>query len=121
MKSFDIRTKIFFGDNALDRILELRYKKIMVITDPFIAKSPLLPQVTERLQQAYIDFSIFSDVVPDPPLDKISAGVKKGDKVGNYDRVTLEEHLNDLFVIHIHNLINEVHTPVKHHTATLCL
>lgn len=77
MKSFDIRTKIFFGDNALDRILELPYKKIMLITDPFIAKSPLLPHVTERLQQAYIDFSIFSDVVPDPPLDKISAGVKK--------------------------------------------
>ena len=77
MKSFDIRTKIFFGDNALDRILELQYKKIMVITDPFIAKSQLLPQVTERLQQAFIDFSIFSDVVPDPPLDKILAGVKK--------------------------------------------
>ncbi len=77
MNSFDIRTKIFFGDNALDRILELQYKKIMVITDPFIAKSTLLPQITERLQQAYIDFSIFSDVVPDPPLDKISAGVKK--------------------------------------------
>lgn len=76
MKSFDIRTKIFFGDNALDRLLEINYKKVLIITDPFIEKSGLLAEVTERLQQAFIDYSVFSDVVPDPPLDKISAGVK---------------------------------------------
>lgn len=77
MKSFDIKTKIYFGENALDRILELQYKKIMVITDPFLAKSSMISHITERLQRAYIDFSIFSDIVPDPPLDKITAGVKK--------------------------------------------
>ncbi len=76
MKSFDIRTKIYFGDNALDRILELSYKKILIITDPFIEKSGLLTLVTDRLQQAFIDFDIFSDVVPDPPLEKITAGVE---------------------------------------------
>ena len=76
MKSFDIRTKICFGDKALDRLLEINYKRVMVITDPFIEKSGLLTEVTGRLQQAFIDFSVFSDVVPDPPLDKISAGVK---------------------------------------------
>ena len=58
MKSFDIRTKIYFGDNALDRILELSYKKILIITDPFIEKSGLLTLVTDRLQQAFIDFDI---------------------------------------------------------------
>lgn len=75
MKSFDIRTKIYFGENALDRIIELKYKKVMVITDPFIEKSGLLTEVTDRLQQAFIDYSVFSDVVPDPPLEKITAGV----------------------------------------------
>ena len=77
MKSFDIRTKIHFGDNALDRILELEYKKIMVITDPFIKESGLLSNVTDRLQQAFIDYAVFSDVVPDPPIEKISLGVKR--------------------------------------------
>lgn len=76
MNSFDIRTKIYFGDNALDRILELSYEKILVITDPFIEKSGLLTLITDRLQQAFIDFDIFSDVVPDPPLQKITAGVE---------------------------------------------
>ena len=76
MKSFDIRTKIYFGENALDRLAELPYKKIMIITDPFVAKSGLLHMVTIRLQEAFIDFETFSDVVPDPPLDKITAGVE---------------------------------------------
>ncbi|MGM9937743.1 MAG: iron-containing alcohol dehydrogenase, partial [Candidatus Ornithomonoglobus sp.] len=75
MKSFDIRTKIYFGDGALDRLIELPYKKILVITDPFIEKSGLLTLVTDRLSQAFIDFSVFSDVVPDPPLEKIELGV----------------------------------------------
>ena len=77
MKSFDIRTKIYFGDNALDRLLELPYNKILIITDPFIEKSGMLTLITSRLQQAFINFDIFSDVVPDPPLEKITAGVEK--------------------------------------------
>ncbi len=77
MKSFDIRTKIYFGDNALDRLNDLPYKKVMIITDPFIEKSGLLSHITDRLQQSFIDFSIFKDVVPDPPLEEIALGVKK--------------------------------------------
>lgn len=77
MKSFDIRTKIYFGDNALDRLLELPYKKILIITDPFIEQSGMLSHVTERLREAFVDYTVFSDVVPDPPLEKISIGVKK--------------------------------------------
>lgn len=76
MNSFDISTKIYFGDGALDRLIEIPYKKVLVITDPFIEKSGMLELVTDRLQQAFIEFDIFSDVVPDPPLEKISAGVK---------------------------------------------
>ncbi len=77
MKSFDIRTKIYFGDNALDRLLELPYKRIMIVTDPLIEQNRLLAHVTERLSQAYVDYTVFKDVVPDPPLEKISMGVKK--------------------------------------------
>ena len=77
MKSFDIRTKIYFGENALDRLNDLPYKRVMIITDPFIETSGLLSLVTERLHHAFIDFTIFKDVVPDPPLEKIALGVKK--------------------------------------------
>lgn len=76
MNSFDIRTKIYFGDNALDRLNDLPYKKVMIITDPFIAESGMLRLITDRLAQAFISFKVFSDVVPDPPLEKIEVGVK---------------------------------------------
>lgn len=77
MNSFDIKTKIYFGDNALDRLEELPYKRVLVITDPFIEKSGMLQMITYRLTNANIEFEVFTDVVPDPPIEKITAGVEK--------------------------------------------
>ena len=77
MKSFEIKTKIFFGEQALDRLKELPYKKILVISDPFVVKSGMIKLITTPIVEAGIEFDIFSDVVPDPPIEKISLGVKR--------------------------------------------
>ena len=77
MKSFDIKTKIYFGENSLDRLADLPYKKALIITDPFVVKSGMLQMITYRLQDGYTEFEVFSDVVPDPPIEKISLGVKR--------------------------------------------
>ena len=77
MKSFDIKTKIYFGDQALDRLAEIPYQKVLVVTDPFIAQGELIKLVTEPLKKGNKQFEIFKDVVPDPPIEKISEGVKK--------------------------------------------
>ena len=77
MKSFDIKTKIYFGDQALDRLAEIPYQKVLVVTDPFIAQGELIDLVTEPLKKGNKQFEIFKDVVPDPPIEKISEGVKK--------------------------------------------
>ena len=76
MKSFEIKTKIFFGEGALDRLKELPYKKVMIITDPFVVQSRMIEMITTPLKEAGIDYDIFKDVVPDPPIEKISQGVK---------------------------------------------
>lgn len=76
MNSFDIKTKIFFGENALDRLSQLPYKKVMIITDPFVVQSGMVKLITYRLEEGSIQFEIFSDVVPDPPVEKIVKGVK---------------------------------------------
>ena len=44
MKTFEMKTVIHFGDNALDRLAELPYKKVLVITDPFIAKGKMIEE-----------------------------------------------------------------------------
>ena len=77
MNSFDIKTKIYFGDNALDRLAELPQKKVFIITDPFVVKSGMIQMITYRLLEGGAEFEIFSDVVPDPPIEKISFGVQK--------------------------------------------
>lgn len=77
MKSFEIKTKIHFGDQALDRLKELPYKKVLVITDPFVVKSGMIGMIVTPLVEAGIEYDLFQDVVPDPPIEKISLGVKK--------------------------------------------
>ena len=59
MKSFDIKTKIYFGDNALDRLADLPYKKALIITDPFVVKSGMLQMITYRLNDGYTEFDVF--------------------------------------------------------------
>jgi 1-propanol dehydrogenase len=76
MKSFDIKTKIYFGENALDRVAEIPYKRVMVITDPFVVQSGMIKLITYRLEEGRTEYEVFSDVVPDPPIDKIVVGVK---------------------------------------------
>lgn len=76
MKSFDIKTKIYFGENALDRLAKIPYKRVMIITDPFVVESGMVKLITYRLDSGNMDFEIFKDVVPDPPIEKIVAGVK---------------------------------------------
>ena len=76
MKSFGIHTKIYFGEGALKRLEEIPYKKVLIITDPFVVTSGMIKLITHPLENARIDYEIFKDVVPDPPVEKIAVGVK---------------------------------------------
>lgn len=77
MKSFELKTKIYFGDNALNRLSEMPYKRVLVITDPFIANGPLIDLITAPLKETGKEYEIFHDVVADAPVDKIAVGVQK--------------------------------------------
>jgi 1-propanol dehydrogenase len=69
-------TKIFIGDNALDRLKSLSGQQIFIVTDPFIEQSGMLLEVTNRLDHKDNEYHIFSDIVPDPPIETVAAGVK---------------------------------------------
>ncbi|HIQ95602.1 MAG TPA: iron-containing alcohol dehydrogenase [Candidatus Limivivens merdigallinarum] len=76
MHSFDIRTKIYYGEGALDRLTQIPYKKVLIITDPFVVQSGMIMMISSRLEEAQIEFDVFKDVVPDPPIEKVVKGVK---------------------------------------------
>jgi len=77
MKTFEMKTAIHFGDNALDRLSEVPYQKILIITDPYIAQSSMIDLITAPLKKAGKSYDLFTDVVPDAPVDKIAKGVEK--------------------------------------------
>ena len=77
MKTFEMKTAIHFGSNALDRLKEIPYKRVLVITDPFVVQSSMIGLITKPLSSGGIEYDIFPDVVPDAPIDKIADGVKK--------------------------------------------
>lgn len=77
MKTFEMKTAIHFGDHALDRLSEVPYQKILIITDPYVAQSSMIDLITAPLKRAGKTYDLFTDVVPDAPVEKIAGGVKK--------------------------------------------
>lgn len=75
MRSCNLKTTIHFEGNALARLATLKYKKVFIIADPFIVSSGLIKAVTRHLEAAGIEYKVYSDVVPDPTVDKVVAGV----------------------------------------------
>jgi 1-propanol dehydrogenase len=75
MKEISFHTKIFIGENALDRLTKLTREKIFLVTDPFIEQSGMIKVVTSRLDENGNKYHIFSDIVPDPPIETVAAGV----------------------------------------------
>jgi hypothetical protein len=75
MKNFHMNTEIFFGENALDRLSALHFDSVLIISDPFVVSSGMITLLTARLDRAQIRYELFTDVVPDPPVEKVVAGV----------------------------------------------
>ena len=76
VKEFDIKTKIYFGPDALDRLKALPYHRCLIVTDPFVVSSGLIKLITEPLEHNNAMYRIFDQVVPDPPIEKIVLGVQ---------------------------------------------
>ena len=76
MKEFEVKTKIYFGENALARLGDLKTDRVFIVADPFTVSSGLIEHVLEPQKKNGIDYSIFSKVVADPPVDVVIAGVK---------------------------------------------
>ncbi len=80
MKKFEVVTDIYFGENALDRLSELSYKKVFIISDPFVVESGLIRYITRPLDRAGIDFVLYTDVCADPTVEKVISGISAATK-----------------------------------------
>ena len=74
MKEFSFSTRIFFGEGALERLYKVQNKRVMIVTDSFMASSGVADRVASYLKDCEV--TVFSDVVPDPPIEVVAAGVE---------------------------------------------
>ncbi|MBO3443129.1 1-propanol dehydrogenase PduQ [Clostridium sp. CCUG 7971] len=79
MYNFEVKTKIKFGKDSLKYLEEIKGKKILVITDPFMVKSNTIEKILVHLVNS--SYEVFSDIVPDPPIETIVSGVEVFNRV----------------------------------------
>lgn len=48
MKTFEMKTAIHFGDNALERLESIPYQRVLIITDPFVVQMQKIDLITDH-------------------------------------------------------------------------
>ncbi len=72
MQTFQLSTKLCFGDGALAALRELPIQRALLVTDPFFAKNGTAARIAELCKG---EVQVFSEVQPDPPLSLVARGV----------------------------------------------
>lgn len=75
MQEIKFGTTLYIGDESLKRLSDLKNEKVLIITDSFIASSELFPYINSYIDSS-TEVKVFSEVIPDPPIDNIVAGLE---------------------------------------------
>ena len=75
MRKFEMSSKICTGSDALDILLELPFGKAILITDPYMVSSGIVSTVTSRLEKNNFEYSVFSEIEPDPSIETVAKGL----------------------------------------------
>lgn len=74
MQEFSFSTRIYFGQGALERLRQVEGKRVLIVTDAFMAKLGVPERVASFLTDCTV--SVFDGVVPDPPIEVVTQGVE---------------------------------------------
>ena len=74
MEIFTLKPKLYFGADALGALRELGGKRVLVVTDGFLASSGLLDKVRVNLPGCAV--TVFDKVTPDPSVELVAQGVR---------------------------------------------
>lgn len=74
MNSIYLKTKVYFGENSLKRLEQLKNMNICIICDEFLVKNGSVKTILDLIEKNN-QVLIFDEVVPEPPLNVIGKGV----------------------------------------------
>ena len=73
METFTLKPKLYFGSGAIGALKELSGRRVLVVTDSFLANSGLLDRVRLHLTG---EVTVFDQVTPDPSVELVARGVQ---------------------------------------------
>ena len=80
MNRFVLNETSYHGKGAInaipDEVKGRGFKKVLVASDPDLIKFGVTKKVTDVLDNAGIEYSIFSDIKPHPTIENVQAGVE---------------------------------------------
>ena len=82
MNTFEMKTAIHFGDNALDRLKEIPYKRVLIITDPFVVQSKMINLILEYQPEAVVAVGGGSAIDSSKAIREFALKINNYGKVG---------------------------------------
>ena len=80
MYKISYKTELHVGKGALQQLSHYKNEHILVVADPFLKTSGTLDAILANFDDSN-DIVVFTDIVPDPPIETVVAGIKRaGDK-----------------------------------------
>ncbi|MFV0349494.1 iron-containing alcohol dehydrogenase [Desulfovibrio subterraneus] len=76
MTQFYGKTKICYGEDALETLEHLPAKQAFIVTDPFMVKTGFIDRIKSHLDRVGVAHRTFDGVEPDPSLETVTKGTK---------------------------------------------
>ena len=76
MTQFYGKTKICYGEDALETFEKLSAKKALIVTDPFMVTTGFVDRIKSQLDRSGIAHRTFDGVEPDPSLETVVKGTR---------------------------------------------
>lgn len=73
MQDCSVKTSVYFGSGALGRLADISDKRVLIVTDGFMASSGTADKVASHLTNCTT--KVYDKVVPEPPIDVVAQGV----------------------------------------------
>ena len=77
MNTFSIKPRICFDRGSIEYLNNIKNKRVCIVTDPFMIKSGAADRITNIFKDNKVEYEIFSEIKPDPPIETIAVGVNK--------------------------------------------
>ncbi|AGY77482.1 1-propanol dehydrogenase PduQ [Clostridium autoethanogenum] len=77
MTIFNIKPTICFNRGSIEYLKNIKNKRVCIVTDPFMLKSGTADKIIDILKDNKVEYEIFSEIKPDPPIEIVAMGVNK--------------------------------------------